>query len=226
MISNVKYGNGDRSEILNYLKSIKENNKNFKIIDIGGTYDGWSWPVLDAIVDINKCQDNRVKQFQFNICDHDSWSDLIDYVKQNGKFDFAICTHTLEDLSNPLLVCQQISKIAKSGYVAIPSKFIELSRLSQTGLEVNINGKGFRGYIHHRWIFQIENNKFIAYPKLNFLDADDFFDSIAKLDLSIRDLNFMWENKLELNIINNDFMGPGSSEVIKMFRDGLSKNEI
>ena len=224
MISNVKYGNGDRKEILEFLIDKKNNNPDFKIIDVGGTYDGWSWSVLDALIDINKSPDNNIKQFQFNICNHEEWYEILEYVKENGKFDFVICTHTLEDLSNPLLVCKMINKIAKSGYIAIPSKFIELTRLANMGLEKSINGKSFRGYIHHRWIFQVENGEFIAYPKLNFIDYDDFFDSIARADLSIRDLNFYWEGELNLKIINNDFMGPDSDSVVQMFREGLSKN--
>jgi len=225
MISNVNYGNGDRTTILNYLKEQKTNNPNYKIIDVGGTYEGWSWPILDAIVDINECSDKNIKQFNFNICDHDSWSELLNHVEENGKFDFVICTHTLEDLSNPLLVTQQLNKIAKSGYIAIPSKFIELSKnLKDINFEILVTNNRFRGYMHHRWIFQIESGEFVGYPKLPFLEADSFYDDIARLDLSIRDLNFMWDGDIELKIVNNDFMGPGSSHIVQMFRDGLSKN--
>ena len=147
MITNVKYSNGDRNEIVDYLKILKETNPNYKIIDVGGTYEGWSWSLLDAIVDINECKDKSIKQFQFNICDHDSWSEILEYVKENGKFDFVICSHTLEDLSNPLLVTQQLNKIAKSGYIAIPSKFIELSRL----------------------VYKTNDNRFIIKNKINQL---------------------------------------------------------
>ena len=33
----------------------------------------------------------------------------------------------------------------------------------------------------------------------------------------------MWKDRVELNIINNDFMGPGSQAGINMLREGLSK---
>ena len=223
MIYNVNYGDGSRDLIFDYLRDKKKQQTNYSIIDIGGTYEGWSWPLLDAVVDINKCPDETIKQFQFNICDTDSWEVVLDYVKEHGKFDFAICTHTLEDIATPKMACEKISQIAKEGYIAIPSKFIELSRLGNTGFETTIEGKSFRGYIHHRWIFQVEDGKFVGYPKLNFIEVDSFFDSIANSDLKIRDLNFMWKDKIELNIINNDFMGPGSQAVIEMFRKGLSK---
>lgn len=223
MIYNVNYGDGNRKNIIEYLKKNKKENKDYTVIDIGGTYEGWSWPVVDCLIDINKCPDDSIKQFQFNICDNNNWDTVLEHVKENGKFDFAICTHTLEDISSPKMVCEKISQIAKEGYIAIPSKFIELSRLGSVGFEATINNKSFRGYIHHRWIFQIEDNKFVGYPKLNFIEIDDFFDKIANRDMKIRDLNFMWKDKLELNIVNDDFMGPGSQEVIQMFRKGLSK---
>jgi hypothetical protein len=225
MITNVNYSNGDRNNIVSYLKNMKETNPDYKIIDVGGTYEGWSWSLLDAIVDINECKDKSIKQFQFNICDHDSWGELLEYVDKNGKFDFVICSHTLEDISNPLLVTQQLTKIAKAGYIAIPSKFIELSKnLKDINFEILVSDNRFRGYMHHRWIFQIEDGEFVGYPKLPFLEADTFFDGIAKLDLNIRDLSFIWTDKIELKIVNNDFMGPGSQSIVNMFRVGLSKN--
>jgi 23S rRNA U2552 (ribose-2'-O)-methylase RlmE/FtsJ len=90
MITNVNYSNGDRNNIVSYLKNMKETNPDYQIIDVGGTYEGWSWSLLDAIVDINECKDKNIKQFQFNICDHDSWDELLEYVDKNGKFDFVI----------------------------------------------------------------------------------------------------------------------------------------
>ena len=216
------YSDGNRQNCINFVIEQKKLNKNFKVIDVGGTMTGWSKDIIDALVDIQIPEKTNTKTFKINISDEDEWKDLNEYVKTNGKFDFSICTHTLEDISNPKLVCKQLSKISKAGYIAIPSKYIELSRLNDVGKEIMIDGRSFKGFIHHRYIFNIQNGNFFAYPKLNFLEADDYYNLFATTDANKQDLSFFWSDSIELNIINNDFIGPSSTHVVNMYRQGLS----
>src|SRR5690349_25177201 len=44
------------------------------------------------------------------------------------QFDFAICSHTLEDVRNPLWVCSEIIRVAKRGYIEVPSREWETCR--------------------------------------------------------------------------------------------------
>jgi SAM-dependent methyltransferase len=39
---------------------------------------------------------------------------------QNKHFDYAICTHVLEHLLDPVKACQELSRVAKAGYVEMP----------------------------------------------------------------------------------------------------------
>ena len=138
-----------------------------------------------------------MKQFNFDITNPDLWIDVLKFVEENGKFDFAICTHTLEDIMNPGFVSNQISKIAKEGYIAVPSKFRELSR--------NIDGP-YRGYIHHRYIFNIENEVFVAYPKINLIEFDSDFDRIANMDENFFDLSFYWKEEIPICYVNDNYL--------------------
>ena len=78
---------------------------------------GWSAPYVDAIIDFN---DNKftenITSFTCDITNPNDWNEIFEYVHKNGKFDFCICTHTLEDIMNPVFVCEQICKISKKGF--------------------------------------------------------------------------------------------------------------
>ena len=199
MIINASYnGIGGRvHEVLEIIREQKDKDPNYKVIDLGASANNWAWEALDATVDIlpQESLDNK-KHFQGNLNHLEVWSDLLDYVSVNGKFDFAICTHTLEDISNPGLVAKQLPRIAKSGFVSTPSKFVECGRW----------GASYMGWYHHRWIFNYETDKIVAYPKMTCIEYYDYFDKISCFsDRNVEELSYFWENNIELEIIQDDF---------------------
>lgn len=117
--------NEGRQKIANYIFHKKEQKK-FNVIDVGGSATGWSVNVTDVFIDINPC-DNSKLQFNIDICKESSWLPILDYVNKNGKFDYSICTHTLEDIYNPYLVLDVLPKISKAGVITTPSIRSELS---------------------------------------------------------------------------------------------------
>jgi hypothetical protein len=72
-----------------------------------------------------------------DICDRAPWPFA------DNQFDFAICSHTLEDIRDPVWVCSELSRVAKAGYVEVPSRLEEQSH----GFE-----GPWTGWSHHRWI--------------------------------------------------------------------------
>jgi hypothetical protein len=66
------------------------------------------------------------------------------------EIDFVICSHTLEDIRDPLWVCAEMSRIAKAGYLEVPSRAAESSRGIQPG---------HVGWPHHRWLIDIEGGQ-------------------------------------------------------------------
>jgi hypothetical protein len=192
MISYKYSNNPDRSEVLEKIKGLK-------VIDIGGA-TSFADGHLSAIVDFNEpLADYKDNFFQGNINMPEVWEEISYHVKCNGRFNFAICTHTLEDISNPLLVCRQMEKIAMAGFIVVPSKYIELARL----------GNHFRGFIHHRWIFDIIDGKFTGFPKVNLIEHPRF-DQV-KGDKG--ELQIFWEGEIGMEIINNDWLGPDNASV-------------
>jgi len=200
MIKNAQY-NGTKArteEVKDFLRKAKEEYDTFTVIDIGASIDPWARGLLDATVDIMALpydQADRI-HFQGNINYFDVWSDLLKYVDANGKFDFAICSHTLEDISNPGLVAKMLPRIAKAGFNSTPSKFVECGRW----------GRPFTGWHHHRWIFNYEDGKIVGYPKLPCTEYLDYFSEIAKHhSQSIEELSYYWSDSLELEIVQDDF---------------------
>ena len=210
MIYNAKISNANRQEVLEYIR-MKKSEGVFRVVDVGGSYVGWSVPIVDAIIDFNDCVGlpSHIKHFKCDITNHVGWTAILEYVSRMGKFDFCICTHTLEDIMNPVFVCQQIMLIALSGYIAVPSKYRELSRFEGD----------YRGYIHHRWIFSIKNNVVIGFPKIGYIENCVLFDTIADLSENKSDLSFFWKDTLDIVYLNNNFLGPNVKSVVEYYND-------
>lgn len=81
---------------------------------------------------------------QRDICDRTP------YPFQDKSIDFVICSHTLEDVRDPLWVCSEMVRIAQRGYVEVPSRLVESCR----GVEPDQVG-----WTHHRWLVDIEGNE-------------------------------------------------------------------
>ena len=71
------------------------------------------------------------------------------YPFKDKELDFVICSHTLEDIRDPLWVCSEMIRIAKRGYIEIPSRVAETCR----GIE-----PGQVGWSHHRWLIDTGDN--------------------------------------------------------------------
>jgi hypothetical protein len=191
-----------RDYVLNLIKTEKEKNSNYRVIDIGGVVNGWTRPVADFIVDINSVNSNN--SLNIDICIESQWNLLLDVVKKQGKFDYCICTHTLEDLYNPFSALKFIPQIANKGIISMPDARTELSR---------IENSSWLGYIHHRWIFDHTNEKMLIIPKLNFLESI-VTKSFQKNPTEIR---YEWETEIPFDIFMNNYLGPNVKTVINEY---------
>jgi hypothetical protein len=76
-----------------------------------------------------------------DICDHEPWPFA------DGQFDVAVCSHTLEDVRDPVRVCAELQRVARAGYVEVPSRLEE-----QTW---GITGP-WAGWAHHHWLCDVD----------------------------------------------------------------------
>jgi len=92
----------------------------------------------------------------------------------------------------------------------VPSKHKELSRFE-------FGSNGYRGYIHHRWIYTINNGYLTGIPKLGLIEYLPQLDEIADTDSEIDELRAYWFNSVGLRIVNEDYMGPDVKSVVRYY---------
>lgn len=132
-----------------------------RVLDIGGWAD--PFPRADYVLDMMPFETRGLYRQRGWVEDRDlgperfdesTWikRDICDrepYPFDDDELDFVICAQTLEDVRDPVWVCSEMSRIAKAGYVEVPSMLEELTY-------------GFRGPIvgreHHRWLVEINQD--------------------------------------------------------------------
>ena len=193
-----------RQHILSFLKNQP---KDFKVLDIGCGADIWSFEVVDLAVDIyeehqvrrvveGKPQPVDLSNITFfgkvDLTRESGWQKIIDYTKQHGMFDFVICSHFLEDVALPELVLEFMPKVAKSGFIATPSAHNELGpgRSGQT--------HGAKGYDHHLTIFHpsykhSEQGELLVIPKYSHVEHVNY--KISR-DVNDQEVQVFWKDEI------------------------------
>jgi hypothetical protein len=77
---------------------------------------------------------------QRDICASEPWP------FPDDRFDFAVCAHTLEDVRDPVRVCEELVRVARAGYVEVPAPVEELT--------FGVQGP-WVGWSHHHWISEL-----------------------------------------------------------------------
>jgi hypothetical protein len=136
--------------------------ENAKVIDVGGGAS--PFPRADYVIDASPYEKlgggsdgNIHKQLdlaprysaqtwiQTDLCDHRPWPIA------DKAFDFAICSHLLEDIRDPIWVCSELRRIAKAGYIEVPSRVVEQSK--------GVENPRHAGFYHHRWLITLHNGR-------------------------------------------------------------------
>ena len=126
------------------------------VLDVGGGAS--PFPRADWVIDLMAYEDrglygpvpeSALERFgvstwvRRDVCDREPWPFA------DGQFDFSICSHTLEDVRDPLFVCGELQRVSRAGYIEVPSRLEEQSY-------------GFQGpwvgWGHHRWLIEIEGD--------------------------------------------------------------------
>ena len=212
MITHWQYNSSVKDLIGDVKNIISENN--YKTIDIGASAQFWSYPECKFVADIVEIKEEGVKFFNFNIQNKDTWGELISYVEEHGKFDFSICSHTLEDVLTPVDLLNLLPKISNRGYIAVPSKYDEFSFLW--------NNK-YRGNAHHKQIIDVKDDMICIYPKYPFIEVYDESDEILKSSLG-KELVVFWDIDIPYKFFSQNNIFHSDGELISEFYKQISTN--
>jgi hypothetical protein len=136
------------------------------VLDVGG--GGAPFPrathVLDAISfdDRGRCCANLLEDViparftrdtwrQADVCDRKPWP------YANKSFDYVTCSHLLEDIRDPIWVCSELQRVAKAGYIEVPSRILEQC--------LGVENPTYAGYYHHRWLVTISGSRVVFQHK-------------------------------------------------------------
>lgn len=210
MISNWDYNSigGKRDFVKSYIQE-----KGYKTIDVGASAMYWSYPECKFVADSLVISKEGTTFFNINLENKNTWNELLEYVEKNGKFDFSICSHTLEDVFNPLELINLLKLISVSGFVAIPSKYDEFSFLYQNT---------YRGNAHHKQFFDVVDDTLVVYPKFSWTERDERSDEILKYNKG-NELSFFWENNIPVKIFGEGVPCKSDGELMNNFYLEITK---
>lgn len=108
--------------------------------------------------------------------------------------DFVFCSHTLEDLRDPIWVCSEIVRIGKRGYIEVPSRIAEICR--------GVESHAYPGYYQHRWLVEYKDNELVFLLKSPVLNLSKNYINILPDEPMI---GFFWEGSFRFkeDVITN-----------------------
>jgi hypothetical protein len=157
------------NKIENVLKLIQPTDK---VLDVGG--GAGAFPRADAVIDIldydsrysgvkDKQPENYSREDWYvgDLCSPEVWERISD-----KQFDFVLCSHVLEDVRDPVFVCSQLVRVAKAGYIEVPSRFRECAKTS--------GDHPITGWEHHPWVVEVDCDAIIFKYKNPWINCFDF----------------------------------------------------
>ncbi len=189
----------------NYIDNLLENNKNWKILDIGCGFTAHK--NASVICDIQDLQgfykDKKFvklseKTLPFN----------------NKEFDFVIASHVLEHVEDPAFFIKELERVSSQGYIELP-----------TILEDNLVFENKKDHIWHMEFDDIKNHLIVS-KKIQFLEPVLTVSSIKKLSEYFRQsliLELYWKDTIEYKIVDKNILANNKISRLVLLRKFLSK---
>jgi hypothetical protein len=123
-----------------------------------------------------------------DVCSRQPWPFADD------QFDFVVCSHTLEDIRDPIWVCGELQRVARAGYIETPSRAEEQSW--------GVHGP-WVGWSHHRWLVDVVDDRLRFAMKPGVLHERDHFPAghVDQLSEDERVVQLWWEGSFEVEEI-------------------------
>lgn len=198
---------------------LKETEGLERVLDVGGSSAvlNTATHVVDLVPIAGKPQllstDRPLRQ-ELSLCLHDICRKPWPF--PDHYFDYAFCSHTLEDIRDPIAACEEMMRVARRGYIEVPSRMREIFHAKRLMPLRRILGRPLRiGFGHHRWFCEREGDglKFTA-KTLTAVHSTDFVltrDEIGR-DLTAEEsaIGLFWEQRFTVR--EEILIVPGQTE--------------
>jgi len=196
-----------REPVLAFLRREKARSAAFRVLDVGAAANPWSAEVADATFD-KSAQGAAPQSFLGDLNKEADWQPLLERVARRGRFAYAVCTHTLEDLAYPAVALKYLPLVAEAGFIAVPSAHTELTRIEGP----------YRGFIHHRWLAVPDpSGRLVFCPKLSLLERMAG-GAQGETTPALTEWQLFWHGGIDYRILNDDYLGPSPAAVTDMYQ--------
>lgn len=118
-------------------------------------------------------------------------------------FDLCYCSHTIEDLANPLPLLAELKRVSLAGVFVGPSRLLEQTVGSRDRMT------NLRGHPHHHWILDSVESRLLLAHKGESLDGAWWRTSVPLLlteslcssNPAGREWTFAWENDFQIELL-------------------------
>lgn len=196
-----------------------------KILDIGGSMKQHQGIKIDSLVDISRPEEVSYtpgKLLAKHFVRLDITKEKLPF--SNKEFDFCLCTHTLEDLTNPELAINEMARVAKRGYIATPSFGSDLVFSHLDFTDWLTGARRVPGVAHHKWLFYKKGKKVRIVAKNYPILYTPRYQIVGWS--GEEEFEYYWEGKIEYEILDDTSPHKLIEEYdrfIKMDRDKIKK---
>ncbi len=143
-----------------------------RVLDVGGWHNPFNpaTHVLDIMPYATRRAEETLTPGEAERFSEENWH-IFDACEGNWPwpddyFDFSICSHTLEDIRDPITVSRELARVSKAGYVEVPSRAREIfvkDRLARLKMLIGVVPE--IGSSHHRWICELNGGELHFFRK-------------------------------------------------------------
>jgi hypothetical protein len=150
------------------------------------------------------------------------------------EFDFVYARHVLEDLYDPFNCMDEMSRIAKNGFIECPSPIAEVCRDAENWKDFVTDDLKLRGFLHHHYVVWNDGrlNFLHKFPAIEHLQLTGEEDVYRLLENPYNwNMYYIWKDKIEYKNHSHpqDYHSPGSYEyanlIVKGFNATVKVNE-
>jgi Methyltransferase domain len=147
------------------------------------------------------------------------------------SFDFVYARHVLEDLWNPFLLCSEMSRVGKMGYIETPSPVAEFTR--------GVDGDGskdpvYRGYHHHRWIIWRRGSELVFIPKFPLIEhfdiTEQLFENALRIGPTYWNTYYPWMGSVKVRHLQNphdyEFRAEAQLSIINVLNGSINESML